>query len=197
MGRLMTGKQPSGKTEWETPPELVAALAADLGIDRFDLDPAATKANKKAAVHMGLDIGQDGLKVRWYGTVWLNPPYGRGIGHWARKAFEEVEADHCQLVAALLPVNSSSHWWHRYVMRATEIRLLERRVTFVDQPSGAPFENAIIIWRPHQFDRRYLMGWDWKDGGQSSRREDTGRGAGDAGSNPAAHPTEGGRRESL
>lgn len=203
MGRLLTAKQPSGKTEWETPPEIIAALLADLELDHFDLDPAARVDTSKAAWYFGPDHvredRRDGLTRDWYygpdneqqsGSVFVNPPYGRGIGKWARKAYEEVEAGRAQVVVALLPVNSSTHWWHRYVMQATEIRLLERRVTFVGQPSGAPFDNAIIIWRRHQLRRRWLMGWDWKDGGQSSRREDTGRGAGDAGSNPAAQPEE-------
>lgn len=166
MGRLMTGKQPSGKTEWETPKDLIAALLADLEIDSFDLDAAAVAATTKAAIYYGPDQAEeayrDGLAGEWWGRVWVNPPYGRGIGKWARKAYEEVEAGRAQLVVALLPVNSSTHWWHRYVMQATEIRLLERRVTFVGQPSGAPFDNAIIIWRRHQLGRRYLMGWDWK-----------------------------------
>jgi len=59
-------------------------------------------------------------------------------------------------------------------MEATEIRLLERRVTFVGEPSGAPFDNALIVWRRHQLHRRYLMGWNWPRVGESSRQQDTG-----------------------
>ena len=28
----------------------------------------------------------DGLKQEWTGTVWCNPPYGREIGSWVRRA---------------------------------------------------------------------------------------------------------------
>jgi hypothetical protein len=189
VGRLLTAKQPSGKTEWETPPELITALLHDLGLDSFDLDAAAQKGNAKAAWYYGPDHEneeyRDGLTGRWWGNVWLNPPYGRGIGKWAIKARAEVEEGNAQLVAALLPVNTSTRWWHRQVMAATEIRLLERRVTFVGQPSGAPFDNVIVIWRRKQLGRKYqyLMGWDWlwryENGewiylGESSRQKDTG-----------------------
>ncbi|MCJ7527490.1 MAG: phage N-6-adenine-methyltransferase [Methyloceanibacter sp.] len=179
MGRLLTGKEPSGKTEWQTPPELIAALLVDLELPLgFALDAAARVDTSVGHFYYGLDheheAYRDGLAGHWWGSVFVNPPYGRGIGKWARKAYEEVESGRAQLVVALLPVNSSTHWWHRYVMEATEIRLLERRVTFVGEPSGAPFENALIIWRRHQLHRRYLMGWNWPRVGESSRQQDTG-----------------------
>jgi hypothetical protein len=41
MGKNRNGNQSSGKTEWSAPPALVAAVAAELGLDGFDLDPAA------------------------------------------------------------------------------------------------------------------------------------------------------------
>lgn len=168
MGRLLTAKQPSGKTEWETPWELVRALAEALDIDAFSLDPAARVNDHKADYYYGPDQPRedhrDGLAAPWFGAVFVNPPYGRGIGKWPRKAFEEVTAGRCQLVAALLPSNTSTRWWHRYVMTATEILILERRVTFVGQPSGAPFDNVIVIWRRYQLQqgRLYVRGWDWK-----------------------------------
>ena len=31
---------------------------------------------------------QDGLAQPWTGRVWCNPPYGREIGKWVKKAFE-------------------------------------------------------------------------------------------------------------
>ena len=29
----------------------------------------------------------------WFGRVWLNPPYGRGIGKWLERMADHAEAD--------------------------------------------------------------------------------------------------------
>jgi len=168
VGKNRNGNQSSGKTEWETPWPLVLAVAAELGLRRgFNLDPAARLACHKAAEYYGPDhpnpARRDGLALPWHGAVFVNPPYGRGIGKWAAKAHEEVLASHCTVVAALLPNNSASKWWHRHVMECTEMWMLDRRITFVGQPSGAPFDNVIVVWRAHQLGRRYLRGFGWKD----------------------------------
>lgn len=168
MGRNRNGQQSSGKTEWETPPALVAAVAAELGLKYgFELDPAARADKVKAQFYFGPDqeeeLLRDGLAISWFGTVFLNPPYGRGIGKWAAKAHEEVLAGRCELVAALLPNNSASRWWHRHVMECTEMWMLDRRVRFVGEVNSAPFDNVIIVWRAHQLGRRYLRGFGWRD----------------------------------
>ena len=182
MGKNRNGTQSSGKTEWETPPALVAAVAAELGLNGFDLDPAATKENKKGCAHFGpggrVDVtrtfqrggssgisrpAEDGLAEKWFGNVWLNPPYGHGIGKWAAKAHQEVLDGHCTMVAALLPTSCASKWWQAHVMDCTEMWMLDRRVTFLGQPTGAPFDSVIIVWRANQLGRRYLRGFGWKD----------------------------------
>lgn len=61
------------KTEtWLTPPSILRALG------EFDLDPCAAPNPRPwntALNHYSLPE-QDGLKLPWYGRVWLNPPYG-------------------------------------------------------------------------------------------------------------------------
>src|SRR5262245_18972492 len=74
----------SRSVEWPTDPGVFAALDAEFG--PFTLDPCATPENAKCAAYFTRE--QDGLKQKWAGRVWLNPPYGRGIGRWMRKALE-------------------------------------------------------------------------------------------------------------
>ncbi len=65
-----------GKDEWLTPPYILD----DLG--PFDLDPCApVDAPWPTAAHH-YTIRDNGLLQRWFGRVWLNPPYGSATGVW-------------------------------------------------------------------------------------------------------------------
>jgi hypothetical protein len=74
----------SRSCEWATPPDLFARLSAEYG--PFDLDPCATPENAKCARCYTRE--DDGLAMPWTGRVFMNPPYGRTIGSWMRKALE-------------------------------------------------------------------------------------------------------------
>jgi phage N-6-adenine-methyltransferase len=147
----------SAKTEWATPAPLFQILHREFS---FSLDVCATAANRKCAAYF--TRGQDGLRQPWIGTCWMNPPYGRAIGLWVRKAYEESLKR--ATVVCLLPARTDTRWWHAVVMRAREIRLLKGRLTFVGATAPAPFPSAVAI-----FDRRvinsprpHVVGWDWR-----------------------------------
>ena len=75
----------SNSMEWETPIDLFNTLDREF---HFTLDAASTHENAKCKKHY--TIAENGLKQSWAGeTVWLNPPYGRGIGQWMKKAYDE------------------------------------------------------------------------------------------------------------
>jgi hypothetical protein len=75
----------SASDEWATPQELFDRLNK---IFRFNLDAAATLENAKCNEFYTKE--ENGLSRPWHGNVWLNPPYGRQIGAWVKKAYEEV-----------------------------------------------------------------------------------------------------------
>jgi hypothetical protein len=58
-------------TLWLTPRFILDA------IEPFDLDPCAAPdpGRRTAGTHYVLPQ-QDGLRLPWFGRVWLNPPYG-------------------------------------------------------------------------------------------------------------------------
>src|SRR2546429_287935 len=77
----------STPTEWSTPQWLFTALHKEFG---FTLDPCATRTNAKCLHHF--TIKEDGLKQDWArNTVFMNPPYGRSIAHWMRKAYDSAQ----------------------------------------------------------------------------------------------------------
>lgn len=138
------GRYNGNGREWETPPELFAALDAEFA---FTLDPCATEATAKCARYFTEDV--NGLEQDW-GTerVFMNPPYGREVYAWTRKARESAAAG--ALVVGLLPASTDLAWWHDDVIApAAEVRYIRGRVRFL---TGGPyrasgfFPSVIVIW---------------------------------------------------
>jgi len=88
---------------------------------------------------------ENGLKQRWEGTCWMNPPYGREIEKWMKKAYESSLEG--ATVVCLVPARTDTRWWHRYSLRG-EIRYLRGRLKFGQSPNSAPFPSAVVIFRP-------------------------------------------------
>ena len=86
----------------------------------------------------------DGLNTRWTGTVYCNPPYGRMIGNWVRKAYySHIEG---ATVVLLLPARTDTRWFHDYLGDA-ELRFIKGRLHFSDK-GPAPFPSMVAILRP-------------------------------------------------
>lgn len=76
----------SNTDEWATPQAFFDELDKEFA---FTLDPCATPENAKCARYFTKEI--DGLAQSWHGEkVFCNPPYGRDIAKWVKKAHEEV-----------------------------------------------------------------------------------------------------------
>jgi phage N-6-adenine-methyltransferase len=130
----------SRNDRWETPPEFFARLDEEFG---FTLDVCALPENAKCKRYFTPAV--DGLKQEWRGVCWMNPPYGRAISKWVQKAWESAQQG--ATVVCLLPARTDTAWWHTYVMRASEIRLVRGRVRFVGAASSAPFPSAVVVFR--------------------------------------------------
>lgn len=128
----------SQSNEWATPPALFARLN---DLYQFTLDPCASHANHTCEKYF--TPAEDGLSKSWAGErVFMNPPYGRVIGHWLRKAYLETEA----LVVCLIPARTDTQYWHAYCMRADEIYFIAGRVCFGDGRHPAPFPSCVVVF---------------------------------------------------
>ncbi len=126
--------------DWATPQPLFDQLNAEFA---FTLDPCASAKNAKCPRYFTPE--EDGLRQDWSKeTVFMNPPYGRVIGLWVRKAYESAQGG--GVVVCLLPARTDTRWWHDYVMRG-EVRFIRGRLRFGDGKNSAPFPSAIVIFR--------------------------------------------------
>ncbi len=77
----------------------------------------------------------------------MNPPYGRKIKSWMKKAYEASRAG--ALVVCLVPARTDTAWWHDYAAKADEIRFIRGRLRFGAANHAAPFPSAVVIFRPN------------------------------------------------
>lgn len=143
----------SKSDEWETPQNLFNQLDKEFN---FTLDPCSTKENHKCKKYYTIE--EDGLSKDWSGeTVFVNPPYGRAIGKWVKKSYEEYLKG--TTVVMLIPSRTDTSWFHQYIYGKAEIRFLKGRLKFVNRLlpswneegnyklSPAPFPSMVVIYK--------------------------------------------------
>jgi len=131
----------SATGEWETPQDLFDELDETFG---FTLDVCATHENTKVPTHFFTKL-EDGLNQDWGGNVcWMNPPYGRGIDKWIRKAYYASLKPNTKVVC-LLPARIDTKWFHDYCAKG-EIWFLKGRLKFGGAKNSAPFPSMIVIF---------------------------------------------------
>jgi phage N-6-adenine-methyltransferase len=132
----------SATDQWSTPPDFFNACNVEFG--PFTLDACADATNAKCARYFTKE--DDGLAQQWTGRVWMNPPYGRTIGHWMRKAYESSLAG--AVVVCLVPARTDTAWWHDYALAKGTIRFIRGRLKFGGHANSAPFPSALVVFTP-------------------------------------------------
>lgn len=142
----------SATTEWETPHGLFSKLNNEF---RFTLDVAATNTNALCAKYY--TKADDALSLPWRapdgGAVWCNPPYGKDIEKWVRKAYRESASG--QTIVMLIPARTDTKWFHDWVYHKAEIVFLRGRLHYglrgVPSKNPAAFPSMVVIYN----------GWRW------------------------------------
>ena len=133
----------SSKTDnWATPQDFFDELKKEFD---FTLDPCASEENHKCEKYFTKE--DDGLSQDWGGDcVFCNPPYGREIGRWVRKAYEEGHKENT-VVVMLIPARTDTKYFHDYIMHRAEVRFVKGRLKFGGAAAGAPFPSMLVIFR--------------------------------------------------
>lgn len=125
-----------------TPLWLIKWIEEEYG--RIDLDPATDEEN-------WLDIPNyftkkdDGLKQTWFGRVFVNPPYGRGLKEWVGKCYEEIK--NTNEIFLLIPSRTDTRYWHDFIMNHADIIYFIRgRIKFRPSKKTAPFSSSLIYF---------------------------------------------------
>ena len=131
----------SKSNEWTTPQYLFDELDDEF---KFALDPCATDENAKCSKYFTIE--DDGLSKDWSkDVVFMNPPYGREIKKWIKKAYEE--SLNGAIVVCLIPARTDTTYWHDFIFdKADDIRFLRGRLKFGNSKNSAPFPSAIVIY---------------------------------------------------
>lgn len=138
----------SANNKWCTPKGFFDKLNKEFN---FTLDPCALP--KSALCKKYFTPDDDGLKQSWDNEiVFCNPPYGREIGKWIKKAFESVGG----VVVLLIPARTDTKYFHDYIYGKAEIRFIKGRLKFVDMDyngkeedrkmSPAPFPSMVVVY---------------------------------------------------
>ena len=137
---MNSGMFSSRTDNWVTPQWLFDELDKEF---HFTLDVCADEQNHKCEKYYTKT--DDGLKNSWGGVVFMNPPYGREIAKWIRKAYSERA--NCEAIVMLLPSRTDTNWFHDYIYHEAEIRFLRGRIKFGGAKWNAPFPSMVAIYR--------------------------------------------------
>lgn len=128
------GKKPhvsknTGENEWYTPPEYINAAVDVMG--GIDTDPASSViANKAIGATEFYTIADDGLNQDWYGRVWLNPPYAKGlVEKFVDKLLIEYRRENTT-EAIILTNNASETSWYQRLGTAQAMSMPKTRIQF-------------------------------------------------------------------
>ena len=130
----------SSKTDlWYTPQDFFKKYD---DVYKFETDVCATDDNAKCAKYYTEEM--DGLSQEWRGVCWMNPPYGRTIGKWMKKAYESSLSG--ATVVCLVPARTDTNWWHDYAMKG-DIEFIRGRLKFGGSKNSAPFPSAVVVFK--------------------------------------------------
>lgn len=124
---LNKGLFSSDKDDWETPQQLFNKLNEKY---HFVIDLAASVENAKLPRYF--TTADDALSQDWSqinGSMFLNPPYGRHINAWVRKAYETSLLTTSAIVL-LIPARTDTSYWHDYIFGKAHVSFLRGRLKF-------------------------------------------------------------------
>ena len=142
----------SKRSDWATPQDLFDKLDKEFN---FDLDVCADVTNAKCKRYYSIE--DDALSKTWKGYCFMNPPYGREITKWVKKADHSAETGEATVVC-LLPSRTDTKWWHEYIMRADTVWFVKGRLKFDGHKNSAPFPSVVAVFGDYSDYKEWRLG---------------------------------------
>jgi hypothetical protein len=141
--------QNSGENEWYTPPQFIAAARACMG--SIDVDPASCEAaNQTVKADTFYSAEQDGLKQKWSGNVWLNPPYSQPlVAQFTEALCAKYKSGEVTQACVLVNNATETAWFQTLAGFASAICFPSGRTKFIHrdgQTTGAPLQGQAVLY---------------------------------------------------
>lgn len=135
----------SKKHDWRTPKKLFDNLNSEYN---FWIDLASDDKNNLCPIF--LTEKQNALKQNWFELAklnkrvsdyaWCNPPYGRNLVVWIKKAYEENKLGFRSVW--LIPARTDTKFFHNFIFnKAEKVGFVKSRISFHDE-NGCPVNKA-------------------------------------------------------
>lgn len=129
----------SKSIDWATPQDFFDRLDKQF---KFNLDPCASRENAKCKLY----YSSGGLEKSWDSfRVFCNPPYGKDIGKWVKKASEARGG----VVVMLLPARTDTKYFQDYIYKRADVHFLKGRLKFGKSKDSAPFPSMVVIFNSY------------------------------------------------
>lgn len=126
----------------------------------FDLDPCTSEDNPLGTKYFFTEK-DDGLKQDWSfaKSVFINPPYGREVGDWVKKASDSARSSSNQTIVMLIAGRTDTKWFHDFIYNVNadqfrpnvKVRFLKGRIRFELKSEGVKqnpaFQSIIVIFQ--------------------------------------------------
>lgn len=120
-----------GRDDWMTPDWLLDKVRLVLG--EITTDPCSSaEAQTRVQAKTYYTKFMNGLEFPWYGSVWLNPPYSRGVmGLFVDKLIDQVHARNTQEAIVIANNATDTVWAHRLFEHSNAVLFFRGRVHYV------------------------------------------------------------------
>jgi hypothetical protein len=129
---------------WTTPAEEIE-LVKSLFRGHILLDPCASPDRKKwfAITNYDGKLTGDGLVDKWFGNVFINPPYSK-LKEWSIKGFQEYSRGKAKSQIWLVPGRAmDTQWWDILMLFCRIFAIKNKRIKFEGAKNGAMFPSAL------------------------------------------------------
>lgn len=132
---------------WYTPPQYIEMARQVMG--SIDHDPATCNVAQlwiNATVWNSLATLESGLRIPWFGNIWLNPPFDNTT-LWLQKLYTEIQ--YKRVDQAIVLVNSNHGYkWYEQLWRMFPVCCVRERIEFLTDWTLADtmYGNGKSVW---------------------------------------------------